>query len=76
MPRRYYGSARGQIGGGVVIGGFNPPKKKGANPPTADPPPGKLQSSDVRSLQALRARGHFEFNCLAFVQRLIPIRRE
>jgi hypothetical protein len=35
-----------------------------------------LQSCDVRSLQALGARGHFEFNCLAFVQRFVTFRRD
>jgi len=32
-----------------------------------------LETGDVRSLQALRTRGDFEFDCLAFVQRLIAI---
>ena len=32
-----------------------------------------LETGDVRSLQALGTRGDFEFDCLAFVQRLIAI---
>ena len=34
----------------------------------------RLESGDVRSLQALRPAGDFEFNRLSFVQRLIPLR--
>ena len=34
----------------------------------------RLEASDVRSLQALGAAGYFEFNRLAFVQRLVPLR--
>ena len=34
----------------------------------------RLEASDVRSLQALGALGDFEFNRLAFVQRLVAIR--
>ena len=34
----------------------------------------RLEAGDVRSLQALGAAGDFEFNRLAFVQRLIPLR--
>jgi len=34
----------------------------------------RLESGDVRCLQALGALGHFEFNRLAFVQRLVPLR--
>ena len=37
-------------------------------------PPFRLEASDVRSLQALGAPGDFEFNRLAFVQRLVPLR--
>ena len=36
--------------------------------------PCRLQGGDVRCLQALGARGHFEFNRLAFVQRLVALR--
>ena len=35
--------------------------------------PFKLQASYVRGLQALGAAGHFEFNCLSFVQRFVPV---
>ena len=34
----------------------------------------RLEASDVRSLQALRPSGNFEFNRLAFVQRFVPLR--
>ncbi len=34
----------------------------------------RLEASDVRSLQTLRATGNFEFNRLAFVQRLVSLR--
>jgi hypothetical protein len=34
--------------------------------------PDGLEAGDVRCLQALGAAGHFEFNRLPFVQRLIP----
>jgi hypothetical protein len=54
----------------------SPQKKKGAGPPTAIPPPQILQSCDVRSLQALGARGHFEFNRLSFVQRFVTVRSD
>jgi len=36
----------------------------------------QLQRGYVRSLQALGAAGHFEFNRLAFVERLVPLRRD
>jgi len=35
--------------------------------------PFRLEAGDVRSLQALGAAGYFEFNRLAFVQRLVPL---
>jgi hypothetical protein len=35
--------------------------------------PFRLEASDVRSLQALGPAGDFEFNRLAFVQRLVPL---
>jgi hypothetical protein len=34
----------------------------------------QLEAGDVRSLQALGATGNFEFNRLAFVQRLVSLR--
>jgi hypothetical protein len=34
----------------------------------------QLYGGDVRSLQALRTLGDFEFNSLAFVQRFVPFR--
>ena len=33
-----------------------------------------LEGSDVRGLKAFRPLGDFEFDCLAFVQRLVPLR--
>ena len=42
---------------------------------TRDPTEGgaQLQRGDVRRLQALRPLGHFEFNRLPFVQRLVSL---
>ena len=34
----------------------------------------RLEAGDVRCLQALGAAGNFEFNRLAFVQRLVSLR--
>jgi hypothetical protein len=34
----------------------------------------RLQAGDVRSLEALRAPRDFELNCLAFIQRFVPVR--
>ena len=42
--------------------------------PVTAGPSFRLEASDVRSLQALRAARDFEFNRLAFVQRLVPLR--
>ena len=42
--------------------------------PVTAGPSFRLEASDVRSLQALRAARDFEFNRLAFVQRLVSLR--
>ena len=47
-------------------------RKKGG-PAIAGPPFSRLEASDVRSLQAFRPSGYFEFNRLAFVQRFVPL---
>ena len=48
--------------------GIGKADRQGAGPPI------RLEASDVRSLQTLGTAGDFEFNRLAFVQRLVPIR--
>ena len=53
--------------------GGNYRNKKKADRQGASPPI-RLEASDVRSLQTLGTAGDFEFNRLAFVQRLVPIR--
>src|SRR3989442_15125690 len=50
------------------------PKRKKARAHHGRARAGGLEASDVRRLQALGAGGHFEFNRLAFVQRLVPLR--
>jgi hypothetical protein len=48
-------------------------QKKGGPADAGPPLPPRLEAGDVRCLQALRPAGHFEFNRLAFVQRLVPL---
>ena len=48
-----------------------PSKEEKAGPPLASPPFAVLQAGDVRCLQALGAGGHFKFNGLPFVERLV-----
>jgi hypothetical protein len=60
----FHGASLGKLRPVQKIGGFA----------VSEPAPEKLQAGYVRCLQTLRARGHFEFNRLAFVQRLVSFR--
>jgi hypothetical protein len=52
----------------------SPDAKKGGPFPVRPALSLGLEAGDVRCLQTLGAAGYFEFNRLAFVQRLVPFR--
>lgn len=49
-------------------------QKKTGEPARSAARPKRLESRDVRRLKALGAFGDLELNCLAFVERLVPVR--